>query len=59
MDEKRKRKGWWGKGRLRRRRRSTKMTWYSTAFLVSIKVRLDGHVCNALIIFIAPQLNHP
>ena len=32
---------------------TTTMTWDSTAFLVSIKARIDGCVCNALIIFIA------
>ena len=52
----RKRPGWGVEGRLRRRRRSTTttMTWYSTAFLVFIKVRLDGRVCNSLLIFIDP-----
>ena len=34
---------------------TTTMTWDSTAFLVLIKVRLDEHVCNSIIIFISPS----
>ena len=30
------------------------MTWDGTDFLVSIKLRLDGRICNALIIFNTP-----
>ena len=55
MDYMRKRVGGGVQWRLRRRMRSatTKMTWDGTYFLVSINVRLDGRVCNALLIFIA------
>ena len=31
-----------------------KMVWDGTAFLISIKVRIDGCVCNACHILIAP-----
>ena len=41
--------------RRKKRRRLTMMTWDDTDFLVSIKVRLDGYLCNALLIFIAPN----
>ena len=61
MDVMRKKLGWRVIGRLSRMSRSTItiMTQDSTAFLVSIKVRLDGRVCNALLIFIAPPSPSP
>ena len=61
MNETRKRQGWGVKRILRRRRRymTTAMTRDSTAFLVSIQLRLDGGVCNALLIFIALPSTSP
>ena len=55
MGEMRKRPGWGVKGQLRRRKTSTTMAWDGAAFLVSIKVIIDRHVYNALLIFIAPH----
>ena len=40
--------------RSRRRLTTTTMTWDGTAFFVLIKLRLDGHVCNTILIFIVP-----
>ena len=58
MSETKNMTGWGDQGQLKNRRRLTKptttMPWDRTEFLVSIKIRIDGRVCNALLIFIAP-----
>ena len=61
MYETSKRPGWGGQRRFRRmsRLKTTTMTWDGMEFLVFIKARLDGSVCNKLLNFIAPVFLSP
>ena len=59
MDEMRKKPGLGGQGKLRRRLMMPAMTWDGAAFLVLITVRIDGCVCNTLLIFIDPPSPYP